>query len=295
MLEDRYYMRRTPFDYRRSATVTFLAINVIVFILQTGVERFWGFRTSDYLALSLEGLKRGFVWQLFTYQFLHGGLLHLLFNCWAIYVFGRPVEEAIGRKPFVTLYLASGVVGGLVQVLAGLALPGYFGGSVVGASAATFGLVAAFAMLFPEGIIMLFFVLPLRAKYLLLLEGALAVLGLVAPPNPGLSPVRIAHAAHLGGMAAGVLFIRYAIHWHWEWPRFRPLQGRASRRLVRAGSGGGRWGRGNSGSIEDLPPEEFLSREVDPILDKISAHGIQSLTERERRILEAAREKMAKR
>ena len=194
----------------------------------------------------------------------------------------------------MTVYLASGVMGGLVQVLAGLVLPRYLGGFVVGASAAAFGLVAAFALLFPEGVILLFFVIPLRAKHLLVLSGLLAVLGLVAPQSRDPNAVHIADAAHLGGMVAGLLFIRYAIHWHWAWPRFPRRKDMASRRLVKVGSGaGGLWRRGRAGSIEDLPPEEFLSREVDPILDKISAQGIQSLTERERHILEAAREKMA--
>lgn len=289
-------MRRTPFDYRRSATVALLIINVVVFILQAGVERFSSFPLTGYLALSLWGLKQGFVWQLLSYQFMHGSLLHLFFNCWAIYVFGRPVEDAVGRKAFVTLYLGSGVFGGVVQVLAGLALPGYFSGFVVGASAAAFGLVAAFAMLFPESIIMLFFIIPLRARYLLVLEAVVAVACMLAPQNLDPHALRIAHAAHLGGMAAGLWFVRYAIHWHWAWPRFPQFRGRASRRLVKVGSGAaGRWRRGKAGAVEDLPPEEFLSREVDPILDKISAQGIQSLTERERRILEAAREKMAKR
>jgi hypothetical protein len=128
----------------------------------------------------------------------------------------------------------------------------------------------------------------LRAKYLLLFSGLLAVFGIVFPGDG------IAHGAHLGGMIAGVAFVRYAMHWHW--PRFQLRRAQPFRPLVKVSrreSGG--WGRSQAVEDEDLPPEEFLSREVDPILDKISAHGIQSLTERERRILEKAREKMGKR
>jgi hypothetical protein len=101
----------------------------------------------------------------------------------------------------------------------------------------------------------------------------------------------VAHAAHLGGMLFGIFFIRYALDWHW--PRLRLPRPKA-RPLVRVQSDKTVY-LSKSNPIEDLPAEEFLSREVDPILDKISAHGIQSLTERERRILEAARAKMAKR
>jgi hypothetical protein len=104
----------------------------------------------------------------------------------------------------------------------------------------------------------------------------------------------IAHAAHLGGMLTGIVFVRYAIHWHWRWPRVQRTRSQPLRPLVKAPHRASAvWGQSNMRVDEDLPPEEFLSKAVDPILDKISAHGIQSLTERERRILETAREKMA--
>lgn len=290
-------MRRSRFEPRMSMTIALVIANVAVFILQTALAQF-SHTLADYyftyLPLSLEGLKHGFVWQLVTYQFMHGGFLHLLFNCFAIYVFGRDVEDALGRKSFLALYFASGVMGGLVQTAAGLLPIDRFAGPVVGASAAALGLVAAFAMLFPDRILLLFFIIPMRARFLLWLSAAFAVYGVFAPPPADPSAVHIADAAHLGGMLTGVLFIRYAMYW--EWPRFRPNHGRPVRRLVRVpvqkSSG---WGRAKDVVDEDLPPEEFLSKEVDPILDKISAHGIQSLTERERRILEAARVKMGKR
>jgi hypothetical protein len=97
-------------------------------------------------------------------------------------------------------------------------------------------------------------------------------------------------------MLTGIVFIRYAIHWNFRWPSLRRRRGEPPRRLVKVSSTtSARWGRAKSTAETELPAAEFLSREVDPILDKISAHGIQSLTERERRILEAARERMGKR
>ena len=145
------------------------------------------------------------------------------------------------------------------------------------------------------------FIIPvnLRAKFLLLFSALLAVFGILFPMD------NIAHAAHLGGMLTGIVFVRYAIHWQWHWPRRPEPQRRPLRPLIRIPR------RNSAGeslhqilanedppredSLADLPPEEFVSREVDPILDKISARGIQSLTARERRILETAREKMARR
>ena len=290
MLEDRYYMRQSPFDARRSITVLLLMVNVAVFVLQLALQQFTSFPVNDYFALSLDGLKHGYVWQLITYEFMHVGVLHLLFNCWAIYVFGQEVEEALGRKAYVALYFSSGIMGGLVQTLAGLFLGRWFAAPVLGASAAAFGLVAAFALLFPDRVILLFFIIPIRAKYLLVLCGVLVVIGLLSPEN-STTGVHIADAAHLGGMLTGLAFVRYAMHWNFHWPRLRRVGTQTPRRLVKVGSSSsGRWSR--SKTEEELPRDEFLSKEVDPILDKISAHGIQSLTERERGILEAAREKI---
>jgi membrane associated rhomboid family serine protease len=271
-----------------------LVVNVVAFIIQSAVERFTTFRINDWFALSVEGLRHGFAWQLLTYQLMHGGWLHLLLNCWAIYVFGREVEETLGRISFLTLYFTSGVIGGLFQSLAGVLLGGAFAVPVVGASAGAFGLIAAFAVLYPERPLMmlLFFIIPvsMRAKFLLLFSGLLTLFGIVFPMD------NIAHAAHLGGMLTGIVFVRYAIYWHWQWPRLRQPRPHPLRPLVKAPLRvSAQWGQSNARVDEDLPPEEFLSKAVDPILDKISAHGIQSLTDRERKILETAREKMARR
>jgi hypothetical protein len=140
--------------------------------------------------------------------------------------------------------------------------------------------------------LLLFFIIPvnMRAKFLLLFGGLVTLFGLIVPTG------NIAHAAHLGGLLTGVVFVRYAIYWHWHWPRLRRTQPQPLRPLVKAPHrASAQWGQTNVRVVEDLPPDEFLSKAVDPILDKISAQGIQSLTERERKILETAREKMGKR
>ena len=305
MLEDRYYMRQSQFDSRRSATMWLLIANAVAFLVECvhyGYPPL--FRGGDLLALSWDGLRQGYVWQLVTFQFLHAGLLHLLVNCWAIFVFGREVEIALGVKRFLILYFASGIIGGLFQGLAGslsLVFPASgwahaFTAPTVGASAGALGLVAAFAMLFPERLLtlLLFFIIPvnMRAKFLLLFAGLLSLFGILFPSSTG----TVADAAHLGGMLTGMFFVRYAMHWNLHWPSLRGARGAAPRRLVKVSSNTStRWGRAKSNPESDPPAEDFLSREVDPILDKISAQGIQSLTERERRILEAARERMGKR
>ena len=297
MLEDRTYMRRRSFTPRWSMTLLLVIANAAAFILQSLIASAAP-KILVNSALSVAGLSHGYVWQLLTFQFMHSGWIHLLLNCLAIYMFGREVEEALGRKGFLTLYFSSGVIGGLLQVAYSRLLawlmnqPAFLTTPVVGASAGAFGLIAAFAMLYPQRplMLLLFFIIPvnMRAKFLLLFEGIVALVGLASVGS------KVAHAAHLGGMLTGIIFIRYAIHW--QWPQFHRTKRRPLQRLVKVPfEKSARWGGARSAEVEDLPPEEFLSREVDPILDKISAQGIQSLTERERRILEAAREKMAKR
>src|SRR5439155_803358 len=179
MLEDRQYMRRPSFGPRRSATVTLLLVNVVAFLVQLFLPTFTFLPLSDhfdeYFALSAQGLRHGYVWQLLTFQFMHAGWMHLLGNCLGIFFFGREVEEALGRKSFLTLYFSSGIVGGLFQALAGVLLGGNLAAQVVGASAGVFGLTAAFAVLFPERVLMLFMLIPMRAKFLLLLLGVATV------------------------------------------------------------------------------------------------------------------------
>jgi membrane associated rhomboid family serine protease len=172
-----------------------------------------------YFALSLEGLKKGHVWQLLSFQFMHAtpAPWHLLLNCWAIFVFGRAVELTIGKKEMLKLYFFSGIMGGLVEMACIWLFPNLFGDvGVIGASAGAFGLVAAFAVLYPNEklILLLFFIIPikLKATTLLWLSIGICVFGIFLPylapylpPKLGIVDLfgNVAHAAHLGGIAAG--------------------------------------------------------------------------------------------
>ena len=140
---------------------------------------------------------------------MHGGILHLLLNSVAIYCFGRAIEETLGSARFLRLYFATGVFGGFFQILGSVLMPSHFGGAVMGASAGAFGLIAAFATLFPDRSLtmLLFFIIPIRmkAEHLLLLSAVIAIYGMMFPGD------LVAHAAHLGGMLAGVAYIRWFI------------------------------------------------------------------------------------
>lgn len=310
MLDDRSYMRAPQRGDRKPVTVILIFVNVACYFLQSLIES--GSRGDQnwvvrHFGLSIDMLARGWVWQLLTFQFLHGGILHLALNCLALYMMGRAVEEAVGRRDFVRIYFGAGLLGGVFHVFGSLALPDHFGGMlsvglgkaihtpVIGASAGVCGLMGAYAMLFPHRQItlLLFYILPvtLTAWVMVACMALYDLAGLIKPFDS------VAHGAHLGGTLGGLIYIKWILNAQWSWPewkRFRPS--RQPRELVKASSSGSSWKRTKvTIAPEDIPPAEFISREVDPILDKISAHGIQSLTERERKILESARAKMSRR
>ncbi len=273
-------------------TTILLVLNVVVFAFQQIDLVYLRFPLFKYFALSKDGLAQGYVWQVVTFQFLHNGALHLILNLFALFIFGRAVEERLGRTNLLKLYLLSGVCGGLLQASLGWLAPRFYGMSVVGASAGVFGLVAAFAALDPEQTLLIWFVLPIRAKYFLLAAGAIALFNILVP-----SGSHIAHAAHLGGILGGLGFVRWMTNSGPSISRWKPFRSAPSARplFTTRSLKAARWRRSHDPEEKELPPAEFISKEVDPILDKISLHGIQSLTSRERQILEAARAKMEKR
>jgi membrane associated rhomboid family serine protease len=309
MLENRDYMRNepssgNPMRFQWSASVVLMIVLVITFAFQRINDVYGKPGIEDSLALTPAAFVRGHVWQLLTFQFLHNSLWHLIGNLMGLWFFGRWVENILGANRFLVAYFGCGVVGGLLQSALMVLFPAHFGALVLGASAGVMGIFAIFARLESDSEIRLNFILPIRAGILLWITVGISLFFTLVPSPRGGG---IAHAAHLGGILAGLAWVK--LGWHrdfvalpWEnllgrlrfW---RPFQARQRKQeLVRAASAQSRpWRTAGVKAEPDLAPEEFISREVDPILDKISAHGIQSLTERERKILADAQKKMAKR
>lgn len=191
-------------------TIALIALNVAAFLAEIWIETRTQFPLARYGALSLQGVRHGYIWQFITFQFLHGGWIHLLLNCWGIFVFGPPIEAVLGKTRLATLYFAAGILGGAFQVLGSVFSQARFGGPVVGASAGVFGLVAAFTSLFPDArmTVLLFFVIPVRmtANRMLTVAALISAVGIMFP-NRFLG-AHVAHAAHLGGLIGGLIFIR---------------------------------------------------------------------------------------
>jgi membrane associated rhomboid family serine protease len=197
--------------WRLSITLVLVVLNIIAYVFQITILP----RVLDkgYLELSLWGMLHGYFWQLLTYQFMHGGWLHLLINCWGLFVFGREVEGAVGKSRFLMVYFLSGIFGGLLQMMACFLWPHYFPPKIgtVGASAGLFGIIASFTMLFPEEplLMLLFFVLPVKMRAKTLLAVLLITTGLgISYPRSFLGG-NVAHFAHLGGILTGLAFSRF--------------------------------------------------------------------------------------
>jgi len=147
------------------------------------------------------------IWQLLTYGFLHGSFMHLFFNMFALFMFGAPLEQTWGERRFLIYYLVCTVGAGLCQLAVGWWTVSQGGGAypTVGASGAVYGLLLAYAMLFPNQQIMLLFPpIPMKARTFVIVFGAIELLAGFNGWQPG-----VAHFAHLGGMLFGWLMIRY--------------------------------------------------------------------------------------
>ena len=142
-----------------------------------------------------------YIWQLFTYLFLHGGIGHIVLNMLALYFFGSPLELDWGTRRFLKFYFYCGIAAGVCVVLAGL-LVGSRYSPTLGASGAILGLLVAFGVLYPNETILLMFMIPMKAKHLVMLYAAIELLSLWGP-DTGVSTM-----AHLGGMAFGFLYLK---------------------------------------------------------------------------------------
>ena len=204
-------------------------------------------------------------WTLITYMFLHGGLGHILFNMLALFFFGTRVEQRLGSRHFILLYLVSGIAGALLSLAF---TPRAF---IVGASGAVFGVSFAFAYFWPRDRIYIWGVLPIEARWLVILTTAIALFGGFTGAQGG-----IAHFAHLGGYVGSWLYL-------WWMDRRATATRRAWKARVTAPAG-----TVDARRIEtiDLSRVHPVNRdEVNRILDKINATGLDSLTSEERTFL----------
>lgn len=144
--------------------------------------------------------KKYFFWQLGTYIFLHGSFFHLLFNLFALWMFGCQLERQWGTKNFIKYFFVTGIGAGICYaiVMSGQLSP------VIGASGAIYGILLAYGLIFPNQMVYVWLLFPMRARTFVIIFGAIELYASIAAPGGG-----IAHVAHLGGMLFGYIYINY--------------------------------------------------------------------------------------
>jgi len=169
----------------------------IVFILQMFVARWFDLYFGLVPVLVW---KKYFLWQLFTYIFLHGGFSHILFNLLALWMFGGELENYWGSRKFLFYFFFCGVGAGICTVV----FSPYQFVPTIGASGAIYGLLLAFGWLFPNRLIYIYFLLPIPAKYFVIIFGLIEFFASMGGAGGG-----VAHLTHLGGLLFGLFYMAY--------------------------------------------------------------------------------------
>ncbi len=287
---------RLPF--RGSVTNWLIAINIVVFVLDIVLSRYVSVAVPRLVGVAPDGspkvvpelmpplagwghfslslaVMHAQVWRFLTYQFLHAGLMHILFNMLGLWSFGRLVEERMGSRRYLAFYILCGIAGASLYLLLSVGgmlyqhrvpffLPGSPTDILVGASASIFGVLVAAAYYAPRSLVsMIFPPVTLELRVMVWIFIAIALLTVYADGNNSGG-----EAAHLGGAALGYLLVR---HLNWlNWVDFRSSSPP----------------RKPKPSLFDPPSPSAHDQSVDRILAKIATEGIQSLTEKEKRILQ---------
>lgn len=197
-----------------------IIVTSAVFVLTYLPEQLFGWPYARlWLGLWPRGVVHGLeVWRLFTYLFLHAGWFHIIFNMFALWMFGSDLERLWGPKQFLHYYFLTGIGAGLFDVL----LQPSADSTTIGCSGAIYGLLLAYGMLFPDRPIFLWLIIPIKAKWFVVIMGAIEFVSSLSTPGSGVS-----HIAHLGGMLFGFLYLRgrrfpYAFQLRYqEWRRAR--------------------------------------------------------------------------
>jgi len=217
---------RRPFRYSYNGVVFWLiGINVLIFAVmyllteRTFVKEIAGSRykvevLQYYLSMIPSKVLQGWVWTFITYMFVHGGITHLLFNMFALFIFGTHVERQMGSREFLFFYLVTGALAGIFSFAVYL-MTGQSSVLLMGASGAIFAIELAFAAFFPRSVIYIWGILPVRAPVMVLGFTAIELLSSIFARNSG-----VAHLTHLAGFGFAWLYflVRYRIN---PWKEFR--------------------------------------------------------------------------
>ena len=261
-----------PQIYFSGAVKNLIIANVAVFLFMTlfRTERFFFY----YFGLVPQFVwSRGFIWQLFTYMFIHGGLGHIFMNMFVLWMFGTEIESALGKRGFYKFYFITGIGSGLITLLFSLnsTIP------VVGASGAIYAVLVAFAMMYPNRLIYFYFLIPVKAKYFVLFMGVITFFSSFSQGAGGIS-----HLTHLGGIIIAYIYLKKGLHYSGFKIRIpqmnikNPFKDIFKKSNKPPGS--------KTPNLSDS--EKTMREELNRLLDKINLSGYESLSSEERKNLD---------
>ena len=252
---------------------TLVLVNVVVYVLQSlsGKEdvffRLFGLVPSSFLSELM-------IWQPFTYMFFHApfyssvGISHILLNMLGLWVFGRELEQAWGKNNFLKYYFVTGIGSGLVTFLFQINSDS----PVIGASGAVYGVLLAYGLSYPNRMLYIWGIIPVKSLWLVIIMGAIAFFGLLGNADG------ISHVTHISGMVIGYFMLNKK--WRWREILFKIRKKTIEFQVQR--------------HEEKVAKKIMLKKDIDLILDKIQKKGFSSLTPKEKNKLYDASKNMSK-
>ena len=300
-----HFIIRKPEKMRIPPVVkALLLLNIAAYILDV-VMQGMGISLSNICGLYYFGSNNFHIYQLITYMFMHGNLSHIFFNMFALWMFGRIMEQTWGGQKFLLYYLVCGVGAGLIQELGQVLGLIYPGAMTIGASGAVYGILLSFGMIYPnEKLFIIPIPVPIKAKWFVICYALIELMqGLSSSDG-------VAHFAHLGGMLFGLLLILY---WRKQASGYRINGKNFWNGTTSYDQTGDNYDKGEGGIFDKLKDmmsdkkdgksnmhvhrsghqadydynarKKSESAEIDRILDKIRKGGYQSLTDEEKSTL----------
>ena len=284
-------MRQQTPQFRIGGPITpmvkkLLIINAAVFIVQFLANQFFPGVIEYFFGLHHEGLTHQLkIWQLFTYMFLHGNFFHILFNMIALWMFAGDLEMQWGSKYFIRYYIYSGIGAGIFIAIMNQLVYAQYGANpvTIGASGAIFALLLAYGMTWPNREVLLYFLFPVKMKYLVIVFGLIAFFGTLSSASGAHG--NISHIGHLGGIISGLVLIYYR----------RKGPSSSSRTGTRKKKNTGNFFSRMVHKQKMKKKQNEIERRIkakkiiDELLEKIARTGMSSLTRDEREKLEWAR------
>ena len=258
--------------------------NALFFLLQKIIGNFSPDVIETYFGLSYLGIFQDLrIWQILTYMFLHGSWFHILFNLIGLWMFAGELEELWGSKQFLKYYMITGIGAGIF-----ISLMNYFiytkyslSPITIGASGAIYGILLAYGLTWPNRQVLLYFVIPIKIKYLVIAFGVIEFMGTLSTITS--SQGNISHIGHIGGIITGLIYIfaKYKPYSRRKKIAKKPINESSFSRFLKKH-------RLNK-KKKEIEVRMAAKEIIDTLLDKIAKSGMSSLSERERKRLDWAR------